>query len=155
VAALLAERVEVWSGLAAEEQVALSVDAPADLFVQATPERVASALDNLLANAVEASPHGSTVTLRATTAGARAVELHVLDQGPGMDEEARRRALDRFWRAAAEPSRLGGSGLGLPIAQKLARSDGGDLELRSAASGGVDAVLTFPRVDHPDAAADG
>lgn len=144
VAPLLVERVEVWTGLAADEHVHLVVDDPRELVVLATPERVASALDNLLANAVEASPEGGTVTLRAAATG-QTVELHVLDEGPGMDESARRRALDRFWRASSGPSRLGGSGLGLPIAQQLVRADGGELELRAAPGGGLDAVLVLPR----------
>lgn len=140
---LLAERQEVWSGLAGDEQVTIEVDAPARLLLVATPERIASALDNLLANAIDASPAGGTITLRATAADGH-VELHVLDEGPGMAPEARRRALDRFWRATAEVTKLGGNGLGLPIAQKLARSDGGELELRPAAGGGLDAVIILP-----------
>jgi signal transduction histidine kinase len=144
VGALLADRVEVWSGLAAEEGVRLALDAPDDLRVRATPERVASALDNLVANAIEVSPDGGTVTLRADPTASGTVELHVLDEGPGMDEEAHERALDRFWRGASGPTRLSGNGLGLPIAQKLARSDGGDLRLDQAPRGGVDAVLVLP-----------
>lgn len=146
VRALLRERAEVWAALAADEGCTVAVQAPDGLAVEATPDRLASALDNLIANAVDASPDGGAVTLRASRTDDQ-VELHVEDEGPGMDAEARRRALDRFWRAnEAAGSRLGGSGLGLPIADKLVRADGGTLELRSGRAG-LDAVVSLPRAD--------
>ena len=46
-------------------------------------------LDNLLSNAIDASGEGSTVTVVA-----RAAELHVIDEGPGLSAEQRLRAFD-------------------------------------------------------------
>jgi signal transduction histidine kinase len=66
------------------------------------------------------------------------VELHVVDHGPGLSDDERARAFDRFWRGRATGS---GSGLGLAIVRRLADADGGDAELREAPSGGVDAVV--------------
>jgi signal transduction histidine kinase len=60
----------------------------------------------------------------------------VTDQGPGLTADERARAFDRFWHA--QP---GGSGLGLAIVRRLVEVDGGDVELRAAPSGGVDAVI--------------
>ena len=58
-----------------------------------------------------------------------------------MSEEARAHAFDRFWRAG---SATGGSGLGLAIVERLVVSDGGQVQLREAPSGGVDAVVRLP-----------
>jgi signal transduction histidine kinase len=49
-------------------------------------------------------------------------------------------AFDRFWRASEKP----GSGLGLAIARRLVEVDGGEIELRRSAAGGVDAVVSYP-----------
>jgi len=90
--------------------------------VRATPYRLVQVLDNLLANALDAAPPGSRVVMRADpTRAAGWVELHVLDQGPGLSEEDRARAFDRFWRgrgAGPAPNGLGGSGPGLSIVRR-------------------------------------
>ena len=54
-----------------------------------------------------------------------------------MTAEQRARAFDRFWRASNGP----GSGLGLAIAHRLVELDEGEVELRAAAGGGLDAVV--------------
>ena len=97
-------------------------------------------LDNLLANALEASPPRSWITVSATQAGDW-VELHVVDEGPGMSEEERARAFDRLWQGR---SGKGTSGLGLAIVQRLVTSDGGRVELLPAPDGGIDAVVRLP-----------
>ena len=93
-------------------------------------------LDNLVENALEASPPGGTVTV--TAAGS---ELRVRDEGPGLSAEQRERAFDRFWRARAGE----GSGLGLAIVRRLVEADGGDVELEPAPGGGLEAVVRLRR----------
>jgi signal transduction histidine kinase len=136
-AAVMRERVDVWLPLADEHRVALVADLNGPLPVRAAPGRLAQVLDNLLANALEASPEGGTVTLSARR-DSPWVELHLRDDGPGLTPEQRERAFDRFWRAG---SGAGGSGLGLAIVKRLVTADEGEVELREAASGGVDAVV--------------
>jgi signal transduction histidine kinase len=135
--AVLRERLEAWLPLADEQEVALVAQLNGPLAVRAAPGRLAQVLDNLLSNALEASPAGGTVTLSAV-ATAPWVELHLADQGPGLTPEQRARAFDRFWRAG---SGGGGSGLGLAIVGRLVAADEGEVELREAVGGGVDAVV--------------
>lgn len=137
---VLDERRDVWAPVAADQGVEITVDGPAGVLVSATPDHLAGILDNLLANALEVSGDGDTVTLSCRSAPA-GVEAHVVDEGPGLTAEERARAFDRFWTTPSADRRLGGSGLGLPIARQLARLDGGDLELREAPGGGIDAVV--------------
>ncbi len=74
---------------------------------------------------------------------ARGVELHVLDSGPGFDEEFLPRAFDRFTRA--DPARGGsGAGLGLSIVATIARGHGGSFGARNRPEGGADAWITLP-----------
>jgi signal transduction histidine kinase len=133
LAQLVRGRVEAWRPLAEEREVELAA-ATDGATVRAGAGRVQEVLDNLLANALDASPGGSHIEVVA-----RAGELHVIDEGPGLTPEHRTRAFDRFWRAGDKP----GSGLGLAIAKRLVELDDGRIELRQAASGGVDAVVSY------------
>jgi signal transduction histidine kinase len=135
--ALLRERLEAWRPFADEHEVALVAHLNGPLVVKSAPGRLAQVLDNLLSNALEASPPGSTVTLSALAAPPW-VEMHLADEGPGLAPEHRARAFDRFWRAG---SGGGGSGLGLAIVKRLVTADEGEVELRDATGGGVDAVV--------------
>jgi signal transduction histidine kinase len=143
--AAVEERLEVWRPLAVEQNVSLLGDVGAGLTALGTPGRVEQVLDNLLANALEVSPPGSAITVIGVSAG-RYAELHVRDEGPGMSAEERDRSFDRFWS-----SRLGegGSGLGLAIVHRLVTSDGGEVELAEAESGGLDAIVRLPAASSP------
>jgi len=139
----LVERAAAWQPLATERNVRIVAE-DTDLKARCTADMLSQVLDNLIANALEVSPEGATLTLRAATEDSRSgsiVAVHVIDEGPGMSDEQRERAFDRFWRATNERGELGGTGLGLAIVQKLVESEGGRAELRAAPSGGLDAVL--------------
>jgi signal transduction histidine kinase len=145
LAGLVQERVEAWESIAAERGVSL-VAVPRRLVAMATVDRISQVLDNLIANAIDASPVGGSIRVEATSPssprrGERYVELHVIDEGLGMTAEQRAHAADRFWRGGSTRGYLGGSGLGLAIVQKLVQADGGSVELRAAATGGLEAVV--------------
>jgi signal transduction histidine kinase len=135
--AVMRERIEAWLPLADEHGIDLVAQLDGPLPVRAAPGRLAQVLDNLLANALEASPDGGSVRLSAVAASPW-VELHLRDEGPGLTPEQRERAFDRFWRAG---SGAGGSGLGLAIVKQLVAADEGEVELGQATGGGVDAVV--------------
>ena len=97
-------------------------------------------IDNLIDNALDISPSGATLTLRACVNDEH-IELHVIDAGPGLSAHDRERAFDRFWRG--QGAAQGGSGLGLAIVRQLAVAAGGEAELRVSEGGGVDAVVRF------------
>jgi signal transduction histidine kinase len=136
----VADRVAAHEALAARQGVSLSASADR-VGAMAVPGAVEQMLDNLIDNAVKASPQGSTVAVRAARSPA-GVEIHVIDRGPGLSDEERRHAFDRFWRSGA--TGRGGSGLGLAIVHRLATASGGTAELRPGEGGGVDAVITLP-----------
>jgi signal transduction histidine kinase len=137
----LDERRETWLPLALDAGVEIVVEVEGAPVARTATDRLAQVLDNLLANALEATPAGSTITLRAGRRGGRA-EVHVLDAGPGLSPEDRARAFDRFWRGRSR--RSDGTGLGLAIVQKLVHLDGGAVRLDEAPSGGIDAVVDYP-----------
>jgi signal transduction histidine kinase len=155
--AVCAERHRTWGPLFERDGVSLVLFAGTVGPVTAVPGAVEQILDNLLSNALRASPAHSTVTmeLRLHVPARRAlrdarphwVDLHVTDEGPGMTPEQRARAFDRFWRAPGAPK--GGTGLGLSLVQRLAHASGGEVSLREAATGGLDAVVRLPSAQPP------
>ncbi|WAZ21572.1 HAMP domain-containing histidine kinase [Streptomyces cinnabarinus] len=155
VGAVCVERHGTWLPLFEREGVALVLFAGSVGPVLAVPGAVEQILDNLLSNALRASPADSTVTieLRLYVPAKRAlrdarpcwVDLHVTDEGPGMTPEQRQRAFDRFWRAPGAPK--GGTGLGLSLVQRLSVASGGAASLHAAATGGLDAVVRLPSAE--------
>jgi signal transduction histidine kinase len=139
VAALVDERREAWSAFAAEHDVAIE-SAVDDEGVLATPGRLEQVLDNLLNNALEVAPPGSSIEVSAARSDGM-VDVHVADAGPGMNESARARAFDRFWRAEEGGS---GFGLGLAIVRQLVVADGGGVRLLTSPAGGLEVVVSLP-----------
>jgi len=141
VSAVVRDRFDAWSALAEEGGITLvaSGSDSARLFAWLVPGHLDQILDNLLANALEATPAGRSVVLSARHEGGM-VEVHVTDEGTGMSEQDRRHAFDRFWRGPRSVPGSG-SGLGLSIVRQLARLSGADVELLEAPGGGVDAVV--------------
>jgi signal transduction histidine kinase len=133
---LVRERRDAWSPLVAERGLRLAVDVSDAVPARASEERVRQIIDNLLENAVEASPPGGAITLFVHAASPW-VEVRVRDEGQGLDEHERDRAFDRFWRGRGGE----GTGLGLAIVRSLVEADGGEVELRPAPGGGLDAVV--------------
>lgn len=141
VGALAVQRVAAWEALASERGVAVRADASGRIMIRAGQERVEQVIDNLVANAVDATGAGGTVSVSAALGPGPLVQLRVRDDGPGLSDEDKSRAFDRFWRHRESP----GSGLGLAIARRLCEVDGGSVELADAPGGGLDAVVRYPR----------
>jgi signal transduction histidine kinase len=138
---VIAERCEAWSALAGERRVTLRHDGPDRMLANLVPGDLEQILDNLLANALDASREGTRITVSVEADRSRTIRVHVTDQGPGMTEEERIRAFDRFWQG---PNSNGGhSGLGLAIVRQLASRNRASIELHQAAPAGLDAVLSL------------
>ena len=90
------------------------------------------ALDSLLSNALKFTAVDGRVTVRVATVGDQ-VELTVSDDGPGIPEEERARAGDRFFRGSNVS--VSGSGLGLAIVKSVAQRHLGDLLIDSGPHG--------------------
>jgi signal transduction histidine kinase len=137
-------------GHVAEEFVArattreLSIDVQAKTaVVTADPDAVRRAVANLVDNAVRLAPTGSTVRVGAGSDGDWAW-MAVVDEGPGMSDDERAHAFDRFWRADVSRSRAGGgAGLGLAIVRQIAEAHGGTARVFPAGRGSV-LVIWFP-----------
>jgi two-component system OmpR family sensor kinase len=107
------------------------------------PEALAILLRNLIDNALKYTPPGGTVDVSLPPG--EGVALVVEDSGPGIDPEARDRALARFDRLGGISSGTPGSGLGLAIVKTIADRHQARLNLdRSERLGGLKVTVSFP-----------
>jgi signal transduction histidine kinase len=126
------------------DEVRLTAQVPADLRLEADPERLHQVLTNLLDNAVRHSPPGGEVVVSAepTPSGVR---LSVTDNGPGIPTTERERVFERFTRTdTARAAADGGSGLGLSITRWLVELHGGSVRVADTAAG-CTLVVDLPR----------
>jgi len=105
------------------------------------PVRFDQILVNLLSNAVRHSPEGGTITVRAERDG-MAVQVQVIDRGPGVPEDLRGRIFEPFERF--DPHSGIGTGLGLPVSKRLAEVLGGTLAVADTPGGGATFTLSLP-----------
>ncbi|WP_454438763.1 ATP-binding protein [Thauera mechernichensis] len=103
---------------------------------------MAQALQQVLANAIDASSSGGRITLRTGSDVAGTVVLTISDEGEGMTKDVRLRATEPFFTTKAR-----GTGLGLTIAQRLIRAHDGKLIIDSAPGRGTTVRLCFVAFD--------
>jgi len=142
LARLVEERVSTWAPLAQERHIELKASL-AQATVAATPGHLEQVLDNLLANALDATPYAGHIGI-SVRRQRDSVRLEVTDSGPGMSQAQRAHALHRFWSdpAGNHPGESpAGSGLGLAIVHRLITVDGGTIVLANAPGQGLTARI--------------
>ncbi len=134
---------EALAPLAEQRDVSLSFSA-ADASLTANGDRflLGLALGNLVQNALDFSPAGSTVEITATAGGGQIV-LGVRDHGAGIPEYARARLFERFFSLPRPNGTPKSTGLGLPLVREIATLHDGKVSLDNAADGGAIATLTI------------
>ncbi|HYQ44629.1 MAG TPA: ATP-binding protein [Polyangiaceae bacterium] len=99
--------------------------------------------DNLVQNACQAMQGGGRVDIVVTrgelSSKGPAVSIQIKDHGHGMEPEVRERALDPFFT-----TRPSGTGLGLPIVQRIVEAHGGELLIESEEGAGTSITLFLP-----------
>jgi len=147
VGAVARERVELWSALAAEQDITITAPDGGAARAAAGTDRLEQVLDNLIENAMGAIGTGGEIVVAVTHRDDRVV-VSVADDGPGMGETERARAFDRFWRS--ERTTTEGTGLGLAIVRRLVEADDGTITLDEAPTGGLLATVGYPAADSRD-----
>jgi GAF domain-containing protein len=103
--------------------------------------QLAEVFENIMCNAVEAMPHGGTLTVTTELSGRRWIEVRIGDTGPGMDDEKRRRIFDLFYS-----EKEGGLGFGLWWSRTFMRHIGGDIFVESEPCMGCTFTVTVPLI---------
>ena len=136
----LTERVGAWQGAGTAIGLDTALDA-SGVVVQADAVALGRLLDNLIGNALNHGAPPVDIALRREEGHA---VLDVADHGPGIVPERRLEALRPFSRLDDARTRTGSVGLGLALAEAIARAHGGSLELREAESGGLCVRVRLP-----------
>jgi signal transduction histidine kinase len=130
VCTLLKEQLER-AGLRCE------IDVKGPVMVQGDPVKLQQVLLNLALNAIEATPAGGVLRLRALAQGCHAF-LSVEDDGPGIPPEVRARIFEPFFTTKAS-----GSGLGLPLVHSIIDQHGGSIRVEDVEPHGTRFVITL------------
>jgi signal transduction histidine kinase len=135
-AELVADRLQ-------EHAISLEVDAvAAPKSFHGDETRIRQILYNLLSNAANYAPEGSTVTL-ACRRSAAGVEFSVHDDGPGMPPDVLETVFKRF-EPRVNGGRGRGAGLGLSVVKSFVELHGGTVRIETGESRGTTVICTFP-----------
>ena len=110
-----------------------------DLRIRGNTEAIASAIENVVRNAVQVTPSGGEVSVMVTNDDPR--EVTVTDSGPGVDEAMLNRIFEPFYRVDTNRP---GAGIGLAIAQRVLRQVGGSIAASNRSGGGLQVTMRFP-----------
>jgi len=117
----------------------ISVDAPpAPVVIEFDSGRLRSVVENVLRNAVEASPAEKPVNVTLSVRHGSA-QLDVCDSGPGIPAKLRERVFDPFYTTKDR-----GSGVGLAIVRSFVEAAGGKVRILDGSAGDTVVRLTFP-----------
>ncbi len=121
----------------------LRVTGPDEVLVLGHPALLASALRNLIENAIKFTETGQPVRIAIDAEGAEA-RVTVDDGGPGIPVGERGRIFDPFFRGAEARAGHQGTGLGLPILRQVARAHGGEVSVEDSPLGGARFTIRLP-----------
>ena len=132
--ALVEEQIETQRLRWQSHQLSVRAEGPS-MVLPVDREKMASAIGNLLSNAIRFSPHGGLVRLVLQDDAGRAC-LDVIDQGPGVAEADRDRVFEPFYRGERQPTdTVRGTGIGLSIVHEYIGAHGGRVQLLPARHG--------------------
>ena len=141
---VVAEAVDRVRVAAESRRISLEPVADERASVFGDAELLATAIANLVSNAVNYSEPGTRVAVAARRVG-DTVEITVSDQGQGIPESEQSRIFERFYRVDAARSRAtGGTGLGLAIVKHVCATHGGDVSVWSEEGHGSTFTMRLP-----------
>jgi two-component system sensor histidine kinase SenX3 len=150
---VVAEAVDATHLEADARRIRLEVRGQHGLHLVGDGEQLATAVRNLIANAVNYSPDLTRVVIAVRIAGKNddMIEVSVADQGIGIPERDLERIFERFYRVDPARSRAtGGTGLGLSIVKHIAVNHGGEVRVWSSEGAGSTFTLRLPREEPPE-----
>ena len=140
---LIEQELELLRPQAQQQSISLQTDfADQQWRCQGDGVLLAQGLRNLLENALDFSPAGSTVSVQLSDSS-KGLCISVLDQGCGIPEYALDKVMQRFYSLPRPDGGSKSTGLGLSFVQQIAKLHGAGLTLQNRDSGGVRASILF------------
>jgi PAS domain S-box-containing protein len=144
LADLLGKTVEFFRANEADNTFRLEIpDKPIKPEILIDRHRIIQVLENLLSNAVKYSKKGKEIVLKGQESDEGWV-VQVTDQGIGMSPEQLDRVFDKFYRADASNTAIGGLGLGMSIARQIVQTHGGNIQIESIEGEGTTVTVHLP-----------
>jgi len=141
----LVDDAVVLVGGKAKDHVTLEMCVPGGIQILADKRLTKQILINLLGNAIKFTPKGGTITVGAQKGSGQDLEIYVADTGIGMDAAQLEKAFSPYGQINSQIAQdRQGTGLGLPIAQAMARLQGGDIIAQSTPGHGTRMTLVLP-----------
>jgi signal transduction histidine kinase len=147
--AVMLEIADFYMPAAEVKGIRLAIHCEAAATVSGDPILLAQAISNLVDNALKYAPADSSVNLFLDPEPEGAVSLTVADHGPGIPDEEKPRAAQRFFRGDASRGSPG-AGLGLSIVEAVAWLHGGSLQLTDNRPGLRATMLIRSQQPHTD-----
>ncbi len=141
VQAVVEEALRTTAPLARERGSSVQIEAGPPIALYTDPTALRQALANLIANALQHTPSGTLVHV-CWAAKRDALEIAVVDNGPGIPEPERSNVFRPFYRL--ETANAEGHGLGLTLTRELVAGAGGTIQLEETPGGGLTAVVRLP-----------
>jgi signal transduction histidine kinase len=113
------------------------------MTVRGSKESLQRMIANIIDNAIKFTDTGGKVNITATSMDTQA-SIRIKDTGIGISQEDKSRIFDRFFRVEASRSSEG-NGLGLSLAQSIAKAHGGEITVESSIGKGSRFTITLPR----------
>ena len=133
-----------WEEAAREKNLAWLLDIPADLpLISADPLRLASAVENLVSNAIKYTHSGGKVLVKAVVEDGEAL-ISVTDDGSGVSLDEQQKIFEPFYRGNQGRRFKQGMGLGLSITRDLVEAHGGRISLQSEPGSGSTFTIHLP-----------
>jgi len=130
--------------IAQEKAVNIEFEEQSPIILNIDSQLIASALGNIINNAVKYTPKSSTVIIDVTVQD-KHVRIDISDNGEGVPEHALSQLFDPFYRVADARDRLsGGTGLGLAIAKQAIELHEGKINALNKPEGGLLVTLSLP-----------
>jgi signal transduction histidine kinase len=142
--------VEFYAPAAELKNIRLQLHAESSLRVSGDPVLLAQALSNLIDNSLKYTPENGAIDVTLQRRAGGRAEIAVTDTGPGIDDSEKAKVVERFYRGDASRG-TPGVGLGLSLAQAVAKLHGNALEL-SDRRPGLCVVLTMALCEEPPVA---
>src|SRR5580698_3148073 len=142
VADLAANAVEFYAPAAELKNISLTFRSDGPVRVSGDAILLAQAMSNLIDNALKYAPVDGAIDVAALVRADGRAEISVSDNGPGISDEEKGKVVERFYRGDASRG-TPGVGLGLSLAQAVAKLHGSTLEL-SDRNPGLRAALAIP-----------
>lgn len=138
---LLEQCKEIMDVQAEEKGVLIKVRIEPHMTISGDADRLEQVFSNLLDNAIKNSPAKGEVIINGCRSNTGIIELHVIDDGPGIPPEQLPFVFDRFYQAGGIRT---GVGLGLAIAREIITAHGGTIKADSAPGAGTEFIVGLP-----------